>query len=151
MVDQLAVSPLQLKQLVFTKIYVEPSACETEEEEDALWAPSFDFEGVNLGTEIMMGEDSRQKNEPRDFNMILTLKINNETGKKAPYKVELQAQAWFVLAAYEPEKRKSLVHVNGGSMIIGAMREMITQLTGRSIYGPMVLPSLRLLPPESKN
>lgn len=149
MADQLAVSPLQLRQLVFTKIYVEPSACETEEEESALWAPSFDFEGVNLGTEILLGQDPRQKNAPSDFNMLLTLKISNEAGKKAPYKIEVQAQAWFVLDSFEPQKRKSLVHVNGGSMIIGAIRELITQLTGRSIYGPMLLPSLRLLPPTN--
>ncbi|WOX04718.1 hypothetical protein [Microbulbifer pacificus] len=145
-------SPLQLQQLVFTRVHVD--ALVPSDVTDDIWAPDFDFTDVEFAHEVMVMPKEGQEEDPREFILALKFAIpnNNENSKLAPYTVDVQAQAIFTFAPiFEPKKRESLVTVNGCSMVIGAIREMLCQLTARSVYGPMTLPTLRFIPePEKK-
>ncbi|MEM5536548.1 hypothetical protein WNY58_09110 [Neptuniibacter pectenicola] len=149
MAANMAFSPLQMKQLLFTKIEVE--AYEYPDGAEVPWAPTFDFEGVTINTEVMTATQEGQEEDPRNFLVMVKVAIPNstESDKPAPYTVDIHAQAWFELAPeFEKEKRESIVAVNGSSMIVGAIRETLTQLTARSLFGPLTLPSLRFLPEQ---
>jgi preprotein translocase subunit SecB len=120
------------------------------EKVDERWAPNFDFEGVNISTEINSAVPQEQVDAPRNFMITLRFSVLNETGKQCPYKIDLVAQGWFELAeSIAQEKREELVRINGASLLLGAMRELVLQLTARSGFGPLLLPTLRFLPEAS--
>lgn len=144
MAIKVSASPLQLKQIIFSKVEVEALA-DNDNEFDA----DFDFDGVLINTEVMTAIKEGEEADPQNFMVALKYEIPNEENqeKTAPYTIAIEAQGWFELAPiYDIEKRKDMVTVNGASMIVGAMREMVSQITGRSINGPMTLPSLRFVP-----
>lgn len=145
-----SLSPLQMKHLVYTKVRVELST--GLEEAEKYWAPNFDLEGVELFTEVTVGYPDNEAEDPRKFMVSLRFAILNEAEnkKQAPYTIDIQAQGWFEV---RPEvaitARTELVRVNGASMILGAMRELVSQLTARSGFGPLLLPTLRFHPQQS--
>ncbi len=147
---KVSASPIQMKQMLYTKIYVEPVEFEESKKPEEIWAPLFDFEGVVIKTEIQCVIAEGQEEDPENFMISIAVSIPNEDkkGKRAPYSISLHADAWFEISkTILPEKRESLISVNGASMMIGAIREQVSLLTARSVYGPMTLPSLRVLPP----
>ncbi len=50
-----------------------------------------------------------------------------------------------VMGELPSEKREQLVQVNGLGLLYGAAREMVLNLTARSVFGPFCLPSLNFL------
>jgi len=146
---KVSASPIQMKQMLYTKIYVEPIELEESKESKEIWAPLFDFEGVAIKTEIQCAIAEGQEEDPKNFMISVAVSILNEEkkGKRAPYSISLHADAWFEISdTILPENRENLIGVNGASMMIGAIREQVSLLTSRSVYGPMTLPSLRVLP-----
>jgi len=141
-------SPLQLKQLIFTRLHVETAA--GLDQVEALWAPTFDFTGVTLKVDVSLSTpEAASPDEPALFMLTVHLSIPNEPGigTIAPYAIDMAAQAWFELDPdFASEKREELVYINGASLVLGAMREMVQQMTARSAFGPMLLPTLRFLP-----
>lgn len=141
-------SPLQLKQLVFTQISIELSA--GIEQTTEYWAPDFDFNGVEIKTKVEIALEQGTESDPRNYIVRVNLSVPNEKGKPAPYKLIVDAYGVFELAPIYPiEKRQGIVHVNGSSIIVGAMREMITMVTSRAAYGAFTIPTLRFLPPSN--
>ena len=148
--EPVGLSPIQMKSLIYTKIIVELST--GFEGVDANWAPDFNLDGTEFLTEVSTAWPSDQAEDPRSFMVTLRFAIlNTNTEKKqAPYTIDLYAQGWFELAPAIPiSRRKDLVHVNGASMIFGSMRELVLQLTARSGFGPLTLPTLRFMPESS--
>lgn len=79
--------------------------------------------------------------------MTVAIPNDPEDGKRAPYTLDIQAQAWIeVVDTIPSDKRREFVEVNGASLILGAIRELVLQVTGRSGLGPMLLPTLRFTP-----
>lgn len=149
MAANMTFSPLQMKQLLFTKIEVE--TYEYPDGAEIPWGPTFDFDGVTINTEVMTATQEGQEEDPRSFLVMVKVAIPNspDCEKPAPYTVDINAQAWFELAPeFDKQKRESIVAVNGSSMIVGAIREMLTQITSRSLFGPLTLPSLRFIPEQ---
>jgi len=144
---QLEMSPLQLKEMLYKKVLIEAAVDLTEVEN--YWAPTFDFHGVKMVTDLSVGVARDQQDDPRHFMVEMKVAIPNEPedGKRAPYTIDIQAQAWIEVADGIPkDKRREIVEVNGASLILGAVRELVLQVTGRSGLGPMLLPTLRFLP-----
>jgi len=144
---QLEMSPLQLKELLYKKVLIESAVDLTEVE--SYWAPTFDFDGVKMVTDLAVGVAKDQQDDPRNFMVEMKVAIPNEPedGKRAPYTIDIQAQAWIEVAdGIAKEKRREIVEINGASLILGAIRELVLQVTGRSGLGPMLLPTLRFLP-----
>lgn len=144
---QLQISPLQLKELLYKKVLIESAVDLSQVEE--YWAPTFDLDGVKLVTDLAVGVAKDQQDDPRQFMVEMTVAIPNdpEDGKRAPYTLDIQVQAWIEVADGIPkDKRREIVEINGASLILGAVRELVLQVTGRSGLGPMLLPTLRILP-----
>lgn len=140
-------SPLQLKQLVFGRVFVE--AVDASRLPDDVWAPSFDMTGVLIHCQIEVIPKETEGKETKLFVVAVVFKIPNTSDDAAiaPYNIDMEAQALFEIGAMDDEKKcEDLVRVNGASIIIGALREQVSQITARSIYGPLTLPTLRVLP-----
>lgn len=143
---EVKISPLQLLRVVFEKVNIQTGDSIDKAQEN--WAPNFDFEDVEIKTEVTFGIKEGQEEDPIDFMVSVRLFIeNNNDDKKFPYLVDIKAHGWFELAPVFPvEKRESIMLINGGSMVIGAIREQILQVTSRSAFGPLTIPSLKLEP-----
>lgn len=101
---------------------------------------AFDFEGVAIGeasNTFLLNED-----DPYLYGVILKLSIDNAVGKVAPYDIEVCAVGHFKINKNVPlEKRYNLISVNGCSILYGAIREQVMNITARSIHGMLVLPT----------
>jgi|TARA_R110001583_G_scaffold193799_1_gene363118 preprotein translocase subunit SecB len=145
--DVLTASPLQLKQLLFVRVHVE--AENSEKFPDGIWAPEFDFAGVRLGHHIDVTPAEKLENGRFQYVIAVIFQVFNEDAESqaCPYILDIEARALFEMRPMEnEEKRDSLVRVNGASMVIGAIREQVTLLTSRCLYGPLTLPSFRVEP-----
>lgn len=138
------ISPLQLLRVAFEQVNI--STCDSIDRVQDNWAPGFDFADVEIKTEVFLAIKDGQHEDPKDFMVSVHLYVDNsEAVKKTPYNFDIKAHGWFMLAPVFPvEKRESIMMINGGSMVIGAIREQILQVTSRSAYGPMTIPSLKL-------
>jgi preprotein translocase subunit SecB len=119
------------------------------------------IEGYNLSqlewfetADIVLEEDSIN----HEFDVATT--IENHPEDKAAWRVKLQVSSkktdtvnpvsfnisytgyFRVLDGYPEEMREKLVAVNGSSILYAAAREMLMQLSGRSIHGTFILPSI---------
>lgn len=142
---QIAPSPLQLERLFFIKMLVEANPQYDGE------TPAFDYEfnGTPFLFEVGCGPSNEDDDNPSEFIVRVRLAIENANPEEqqAPYSIDLDAHAVFHLnSEFKCDDRQDLAKINGASMVISAMREQVSMLTGRSVYGPMTLPSLRVLP-----
>jgi Preprotein translocase subunit SecB len=82
--------------------------------------------------------------QPNHWNLQLVLKLAS-ADQNNPFFYELEIHAFGVveLSGEVPvEKRESIAVINGLGILYGACREMIMNVTARSIYGPCSIPSL---------
>ena len=145
--NQLSSSPLQLKQLFFGRVHVE--AENNEKFPDGVWAPEFDFSDVRFGHHIEVTPAQKLDNGRFQYVVAVVFQVFNEDdeAKICPYILDIEARALFEMHPMDDEaKRDNLARVNGASMIIGAIREQVTLLTSRSLYGPLTIPSFRVEP-----
>lgn len=134
-------SPLQLKHLLFTRVFIEPEV--PFEQANTFNAGEFSFTGVNFHVNLNTSLVAGQENDPRDFMVNLNVAISNETDTHAPYKIDLGVVGLFNISEkIEIEERNNIVTVNGASLLYGAIREQISTLTSRSYLGTMVLPTM---------
>lgn len=144
-------SPLQLQQLVFKKIFVEPTA--GFEQVEALWAPGFDFNGVPLKVDVALACLAGEK-DTQEYSISVRLVIDPddpELNKQVPYAIDIEAQASLLLLSSKSFKDpKNIVQINGASLVIGAIRDMVHLLTARGVFGPMLIPTLRILPTRAE-
>lgn len=138
------VSPLQMKQMVYTQFHIQTSGDIDNAEE--MWGPTFDFQGVGFDIQNQVAVNSTQEDDPREFMVTLSVSCpgGNSDGKKPPYTIALKATAWFEVSDQFPkDKRTDMVQVNGSSMMLSAMREAVSLITGRLAYGQVTLPALQ--------
>lgn len=133
-------SPIQLKHVVYEKIFVCPHASTPLAETKSR---DFDFDGVSIRAAVKTGLMHGQRDDPRDFLIRLSISIDNKTGKKAPYDIDIGVIGIFnVLPSLPIERREDLVTVNGASILYGAIRETVLSLTCRFAVGALTLPGM---------
>lgn len=122
-------SPLQLKQHFFTVICLK-----------AVSKPAKDGK-PNLIPTVRCKADPRK---PNNWRLNLHLKLESATtGKPFPYEGEVVIQGLVEVSdQFLAEKREQLAKVNGTSLLYSAAREMLLNLTARSAYGALCLPTL---------
>src|SRR5690606_29792616 len=130
---------LRMGRLIFTKVHVEVN----QHADLSRSAEEFEFNGHPVVTEIAAGIKKGQEDFPVDFlvKVRITILHENDNTNPAPYDIDVEAQALFSLDPdFPPQteaetkqeriaKRDELVRINGGSIIIGAIREIVTQIT----------------------
>ena len=94
----------------------------------------------------------RQHDEnPREYQLVLALELGSNTpDQESPYTARLTIEGEFEVAeAYPADTREELIRVTGASMLYGACREMLANLTARSTHGMSTLPSVSFGSPRS--
>jgi len=149
MTIQISTSALQVKMSVFKRIYLE--AAEQYEKIEGYSAQSFSFQDVPLFSEAKIGirQDFDEEVGPLEFvvNVTLATVEPNEEHQhdQCPYDFDIEAQIWIEVASNIPvSERIGLVETNGTSLAIGVIREQIINLSSRSIFGPLIIPTLRV-------
>lgn len=145
--EVIRLSALQLKHMTFTKVSVE--IADATDQTAKYWAPNYDLGGIGIHTTIETA--AKEEADPTHFMVTVEFSILNDRPehRKSPYLVDIKAIGFFEVAKGVPaEKRDAFVRVNGASILIGAIREMVGQVTARSAYGPMTLPTLQVIPPK---
>lgn len=125
----LSASPLSLLAHRFTEVSVKASAQEEPKGGFSLHTTrSFREHGENL----------------RQYQLILALELGSSTpDQESPYTARLTIEGEFeVDETYPAEMREDLIRVTGASMLYGACREMLANLTARSTHGMSTLPSV---------
>lgn len=96
-------------------------------------------------------EWSASDSDPRVWRLTLTVEFGgDEDAPPAPYTGRLKAVGSFrVAAAFPEDRRESLIRVTGASILFGACREMLANLTARGPHGMISLPSISFIDPKT--
>jgi len=81
---------------------------------------------------------------PNYWNLQLQLFIHS-SDQNSPFCYEIEIHSMGVVELtgdFPSEKREAIAAVNGLGLLYGACREMLINITGRSIYGAYSIPSL---------
>ena len=74
---------------------------------------------------------------------------SSDVEEKGTYAFEIGASGIFsadkALYDKDPKKAISIVKVNGASMLLGAVRELVMQLTSRGPFPPYMIPALSFI------
>ena len=137
-------SPLQLLEYMFDGISVMPLEGYEPEEK---FSPSLVFFPGKLAMSadtgvVLLLEEKKYS----DFGVKLTLRVGPKDDSEAPYRVEIAVRGVVCMHLTQDtgqaEERRVRALVNGVSLLYGVVREMVTNITARSIHGQMLLPSL---------
>lgn len=76
------------------------------------------------------------------WDIHLTYRFASKEGEeKGRYEGEIVAEGIFwIRPTFPEEKKESLAHMNGGAVLLGAVREAVLNHTIRSMNGPLELP-----------
>jgi preprotein translocase subunit SecB len=82
--------------------------------------------------------------QPNHWNLQLVIKFGSADPSN-PFFYEIEIHAFGIvelIGEIDPEKREPIVVINGLGILYGACREMVMNITARSIYSPCSIPSL---------
>jgi preprotein translocase subunit SecB len=101
----------------------------------------FNFDGIVFDWGIRHGQ---RNDEGTKWWVGLEIAINNDekTDKASPYTINLRAAGMFSINPnYPADRREKFVYESGASLIYGAIREMVCNITARSAHGSFLLPT----------
>jgi len=143
-------APFQLHQLSFRRVSVELNAAgfNTDELDEA--DKNLTFAGVLVATHVHFAPVEQPEIEGKSFLLILRVVIDNKASddgrepKPIPYFVDIEAGAVVRLAkgAEKLSDIDDIVLVNGTSLLWGAIREQVCNLTARMPLGLATLPTV---------
>jgi preprotein translocase subunit SecB len=100
--------------------------------------------GIDLEPKSFLSES-----DPLRYKVELRIKAEEIKGKIKPYEIDVLAVGFFSIEKDVPkEKRGGIVSVLGANLLYGAARELIFQLTARSPFQPVYLPTTSFVPEE---
>lgn len=103
--------------------------------------PYPDFESIQLEPVVSLFSNE-EAGECGPYLLRLAVAYEPEADE-FPYSFEAVVEGVFELAKEaEIVDYKKIVVINGASMLYSAAREQLVTLSGRHLYGPMLLPSL---------
>ena len=121
-------SPLQLEHYFFTHIELDahPNADPKNE--------------MDFGADV---ECAQHEEDPRRWMLTLNVVLKaEEDDAPPPYTGEFEIVGMFkVIDEYPEEKVAKLVHINGAAILYGTVREMVTNMTARGPFPPIILPT----------
>jgi preprotein translocase subunit SecB len=136
-------SPVQTRSIVYRRIEITPFLTSDHLLDETISAFELDWNGIRLEAATGCNPVEAKDSEAPDFVVSLRLKIKNETGKTCPYQIDVEALGLISVNFKLPkERRLELATVNGLAIVYGAVRELVTSMTSRMEYGPLVLPGV---------
>lgn len=103
-------------------------------------ASRFDFDGVKFRCDVRHGKTTSQENPL--WWVGVDFYILSDEEKRCPYSIDFKAAGLFTVDDTIPkEKEEAFVYESGAAMVYGAIREMVSTITGRSVHGVLTLPT----------
>lgn len=137
-------SPLQLLEYTFDGVSVIPVDGYVADPE---FSPTLVFFPGKLGISAETG--LQQLNEEKsysDFKVVLKLRVGPKADKDAPYQIQVSVSGVVRMHLSQDKdqanERRVRALVNGASLLYGVIREMVSNITSRSVHGQLLLPSL---------
>lgn len=137
-------SPLQLLEYSFDGVSVLPVEGYTA---DPAFAPGLVFFPGKLAMSADTGLALLDQQEKySDFGVKLSLHVGPKDDAQVPYIIQISVRGvvrmHLTKADGQAEERRVRALVNGASLLYGAVREMVSNITSRSTHGSFLLPSL---------
>jgi preprotein translocase subunit SecB len=96
-------------------------------------------------------EIQRIKDDQRRWQVTITVKLQSKPEANSPYAFTLTLIGIVWTAPKLPEEGiEALIRTNGPTMVYGAAREMVRDITARGPFQPICLPSVSFLPETAK-
>ena len=129
MATTLPLSPLQLKEHGFTTVRIQ-----------AIEGGSITAE-PSLKPTIWFAQEAAS---PNQWRLVLTLNLGSQDlAKPFAYQAEIAIQGLVQIAdSFLQDRKEQLALVNGFSILYSAAREMLLNVTARSVYGTVTLPTV---------
>jgi preprotein translocase subunit SecB len=133
--------PITLEKLVFLKSVVES----IPEHEPAEYEPGKNKVSAPPENHLNV---SKMPDEERTYSVTMKTVVNPGKDKSSPYSVEMDCIAVFHVdeSLTEDEALRAAL-ITGHNVLYGAIRESVAWLTGRQVYGPLLLGLSVLKPP----
>lgn len=138
-------SPLQLRRVEFLSVSILP-----KEEPDVFCEKKslvpFRFDGTRVLASISHAlANDEEKSNHTNFLITFAFALPNDGKNPPPYLIDIRCVGYFsiVKKAFPDEvQRLDVGVVNGASMLYGIIRELVSNITCRSWYGELLLPSV---------
>lgn len=128
-------SPLTFLDLKFFRIKVETDFSAKIKADD------FDFNGAMVGWNIRHGKEESE-GDGKWWVAVGFVVVNENAEVICPYNIDVQALGIFTVSEKcPPEREECLVYENGAALVYGAIREMVSMITSRSLAGTLMLPT----------
>lgn len=135
--NQAAVHPISLGQLMFIKVHVSAIAGHVIEE------------GVPTAEPTNTLDVRKIDDETRQYQAVMTTVVNPDRNKNSPYQIDIECLALLHADdTLDAEKAIKGVTITAHSILFGAIRETVAWLTGRQPYGTLLLGLTVLRAPE---
>ncbi|RQT69578.1 hypothetical protein DF029_21525 [Burkholderia cepacia] len=106
---------------------------------------SFSFDGVNFRRRAQLRFPSDEAADPKHFFCKFGFQVakDDQKEKVIPYEIDVEVEAFFTYLddSLKGADRFRGVRLTAYQMLYGALREMVSNLTARSTFGMMQLPS----------
>lgn len=135
-------SPLQLIEYAFDGVSIQPVRGYIADPE---FAPGLVFFPGKLAISADTGIALLNEAEKfSDFGLQLTLRVGPKEGTSAPYQIDMALRGVVRMhgTGLAANDRHDRALVNGISLLYGAVREMVGNITSRAVHGPFHLPAL---------
>lgn len=131
--------PLQLQQVLFTKMFVE-----------AMPGHQPPVDGFSDRSPVSNITVENMDGDPSKYVVSMQTSFNKEASVSAPYVVDVACLGVFTVdASLAGDEAKRAVAITGHNVLYGAIREAVSWLTGRQPYGPLVLGLSVFKPPAA--
>ena len=105
-----------------------------------------DFNHVDFSSKVSLQERIQEEGDGcNQYGLHLKISAKRGESKAFPYDIEVDIFGVFDVGALADKDRIPLLLVNGASMLYGALREVLLNITYRCMHGPVMLPSVHFV------
>ena len=98
---------------------------------------------LSLKNIVILNRMFPSKKHKNVFVVFLNLEMKVPEGKNAPYAIKMEMFGRFQVSERVPDElREKMVKTNGSSILYGAAREIIKEMTGRGIFRKIQFPTV---------
>jgi len=92
------------------------------------------------------------KKHKNRYAVFLNMEMRAPEGKNTPYAIKMEMFGYFQVPEEMPEElREKMVKTNGSSILYGAAREIIREMTSRGIFRKIYFPTVSFAPLVEKS
>jgi hypothetical protein len=123
------IPPLQLGSCQFTEISIDAQQSAKDEDRNR-----YDWQ-------VTANAFPREVGKVREWAVFVNVELKPVEGSAPPYLGKVSAFGLFtVVDSWKEEDIEKLVFINGGGIVYASIRELVSLITGRFVWGSLMLP-----------